>query len=259
MSRASRQAMLADIRRACTPRRGKSGIAEVEARLARHAPGPVPARARIERERQIALFIAEAERVQANVVRVKSIRDVPGAVAQYLARHNIEPRLKCAPDPLLRSVPWAQHSALTVAEGKGERDDPVGVTGAFVAVAETGTLVLVSGPESPTTLALVPPVHVAVVPTSRLLGTYEEAWVALRAKATPPGGAGRQTESPGPSSVFRPPTGGTTPGKDFFMPRAVNWITGPSRTADIEQTLLLGAHGPQRLFIVLVDEENAQP
>jgi L-lactate dehydrogenase complex protein LldG len=38
------------------------------------------------------------------------------------------------------------------------------------------------------------------------------------------------------------------------MPRNVNWITGPSRTADIEQTLLLGAHGPQRLHIVIVDE-----
>jgi L-lactate dehydrogenase complex protein LldG len=234
MSRASRQAMLADIRRACTARRGKSGIAEVEARLAGHAPGPVPARGRIERERQIALFTAEAERVQANVVRVKRLGDVPGAVAGYLARHNVEPRLKCAPDPLLRSVPWTHHSALAVAEGKGERDDPVGVTGAFAGVAETGTLVLASGPESPPTLALVPPVHVAVMPVARMLGTYEEVWAALRAKTT-------------------------SAGKDFAMPRVVNWITGPSRTADIEQTLLLGAHGPQRLLIVLVDEENAEP
>ncbi|MBM3581502.1 MAG: lactate utilization protein C, partial [Alphaproteobacteria bacterium] len=44
-------------------------------------------------------------------------------------------------------------------------------------------------------------------------------------------------------------------GAAFAMPRAVNWITGPSRTADIEQTLLLGAHGPQRMFVVLVDED----
>jgi L-lactate dehydrogenase complex protein LldG len=233
VSRASRQAILADIRRACTERRGKSGIAEVEARLASRAPGPIPARAQVDRERQIALFAAEAERVQASVVRVKRLADVPGAIAQYLARHNIEPRLKCAPDPLLRAVPWSKHPALSVAEGKGEGDDPVGVTGAFAAVAETGTLVLASGPESPTTLVLVPPVHVAVVPVRRLVGTYEDAWAALRAK-------------------------GAATGKNFVMPRAVNWITGPSRTADIEQTLLLGAHGPQRLFIVLVDEEDAK-
>jgi L-lactate dehydrogenase complex protein LldG len=227
MSRASRQAILADIRRACTERRGESGLAEVEARLKGQAPGPVPARAQIERERQVALFVAEAERVQAQVARVKSHADVPQAVAQYLARHNIEPRLKCAPDSLIRSVPWSKHPALTVAEGKGEANDPVGVTGALAAVAETGTLVLASGPESPATLALVPPTHVAIVPVDRLVGTYEEAWKTLRARSAK-------------------------------SPRVVNWITGPSRTADIEQTLLLGAHGPQRLFIVLVDEEAAQ-
>ena len=230
MSRVSRQAILVDVRRACTQRRGKSGLAEVEARLASCAPGPVPARGRIERDRQAALFIAEAERVQAGVVRVKRLADVPEAVAQYLARHNIEPSLRCAPDPLLRSIPWSKHSAISVTEGKGERDDPVGVTSAAVAVAETGTLVLASGPESPTTLALVPPVHIAVVPVARLVGTYEEAWGALRAKSARAGTA-------------------------FAMPRAVNWITGPSRTADIEQTLLLGAHGPQRMFVVLVDED----
>jgi L-lactate dehydrogenase complex protein LldG len=39
-----------------------------------------------------------------------------------------------------------------------------------------------------------------------------------------------------------------------LMPRTVNWITGPSRTADIEQTLLLGAHGPQRLHILIVND-----
>ncbi|RJO71147.1 MAG: lactate utilization protein C [Myxococcales bacterium] len=228
MSRVSRQAILVDIRRACTQRRGKSGLAEVEARLAARAPGPIPARGRIERERQAALFISEAERVQADVARVKRLADVPEAVAKYLARHNIEPSLKCAPDPLVRSIPWSKHSALSATEGKGERDDPVGVTGAVAAVAETGTLVLASGPESPTTLALVPPVHVAVVPVRRLVGTYEEAWGVLRAKRA---------------------------NAEFAMPRAVNWITGPSRTADIEQTLLLGAHGPQRLFIVLVDED----
>jgi L-lactate dehydrogenase complex protein LldG len=103
------------------------------------------------------------------------------------------------------------------------------VTSAFAMVAETGTLVLASGPESPTSLALVPPVHVAVAPLGRMVGSYEEAWARLRERAS---------------------AGGP------FMPRAVNWITGPSRTADIEQTLLLGAHGPQRLLIVLVDEEE---
>lgn len=227
MSRASRQFMLAAIRQACTARRGNSGVAAVTGRLGRHAAGPVPARGQVDRDHRIALFTAEAERVQANVVRVASLQDVPGVIAGYLAGRNIEPRLKLAPDPLLRNIPWAQQSTLSTTEGRGERNDPVGVTGAFAAVAETGTLVLASGADSPTSLAFVPPVHVAVVPLERLVGTYEEAWARLRESA--PGGQGP------------------------FMPRAVNWITGPSRTADIEQTLLLGAHGPQQLLIVLVD------
>ena len=227
MSRVSRQVMLAAIRRACTKRRGNSGVAAATARLGDHPAGPVPARGEGSREHQIALFIAEAERVQASVARVASVGDVPGAVAAYLASHNIEPRLKMAPDPWLRTIPWKQQSALSVTEGRAEGHDPVGVTGAFALVAETGTLVLASGADSPTSLAFVPPVHVAVAPVARLVGTYEEAWANLRARA--PGGRGP------------------------FMPRAVNWITGPSRTADIEQTLLLGAHGPQRLLIVLVD------
>ncbi len=233
VSRASRQFMLAAIRRACTKRRGNSGVAAAAARLGGHAAGPVPARGQVDRERRIALFVAEAERVQGSVVRVASPRDVPGAIAAYLAGHNIEPRLKMAPDPWLRSIPWKQQSSLSVTEGKGERNDPVGVTGVFACVAETGTLVLASGADSPTSLAFVPPVHIAVAPVARLVGTYEEAWAKLRERAT---------NEQGP-----------------FMPRAVNWITGPSRTADIEQTLLLGAHGPQRLLIVLVDEPGDGP
>ncbi|MBM3564741.1 MAG: lactate utilization protein C [Alphaproteobacteria bacterium] len=230
MSRASRQFMLATIRRACTQRRGETGVRAAAARLGRHEAGPVPARGRLDREGQIALFTAEATRVEATVKRVASLKDVPGAVAAYLAGQNIEARLKMAPDPWLRNIPWSKSSVISVTEGVGERNDAVGVTTAAVMVAETGTLVLASGPESPTSLALVPPVHVAVVPVGRMVGSYEEAWARLRERA---------------------PAGGP------FMPRAVNWITGPSRTADIEQTLLLGAHGPQRQLIILVDEEKA--
>ena len=103
-------------------------------------------------------------------------------------------------------------------------------TGSFAGVAETGTLVLLSGPESPTTLNFLPDVHIALLFTDRVVGSYEDVWARLRAR-----------------------DGATV------MPRVVNWITGPSRTADIEQTLLLGAHGPRRLHIILVDEVPAAP
>jgi L-lactate dehydrogenase complex protein LldG len=97
----------------------------------------------------------------------------------------------------------------------------VGITGAFCAIAETGTLMLLSGPRMPGATSLLPETHVAIVRTGRIVRGMEDAWALLR------------SEHPA-------------------MPRAVNFISGPSRTADIEQTLVLGAHGPYRVHVVLV-------
>lgn len=228
----SRATILGTIRRSLTQGGVQSaGAAEVDRRLNVHAANLVPARAKIDPARQVALFVAEAERVNATVARAPSLKDAPGLIARYLAERNLPAALRIAPDPLLRRVPWSQQPILSVSEGPARADDAVGVTAAFAGIAETGTLALLSGPECPTTLALLPGTHIVVLPQARLVGTYEEVWAKLRASA---GGA-------------------------RFMPRVVNWITGPSRTADIEQTLLLGAHGPQRLHIVLVAnaEEDA--
>lgn len=197
----------------------------LEERLAAHAPGPVPARGQLEAAARQRLFQAEAERVSASVARVPSLADVPQAVAEFLARHNLPSILKAAPDERLAAIPWARSSALTVSEGRGEDEDAVSVTAAFAGVAETGTLMLLSGPESPTTLNVLPDTHVAVVRSGDIAGTYEEAWARLRAERA-------------------------------ALPRTVNFVTGPSRTADIEQTLLLGAHGPRRLLIVIVDDNE---
>ncbi|MGH8633569.1 MAG: LutC/YkgG family protein, partial [Burkholderiales bacterium] len=91
----------------------------------------------------------------------------------------------------------------------------------FCAIAETGTLMTVSGRETPATVSLLPETHVAVVRQSRIVRGMEEAWQLARREL------GR-------------------------LPRAVTFISGPSRTADIEQTVTLGAHGPYRVHIILV-------
>ena len=85
-----------------------------------------------------------------------------------------------------------------------------------------------SGPRTPATTSLLPETHIAVVRASRLVRGMEDAWKLLRDEH----------------------------GADF-MPRALNFISGPSRTADIEQTLVLGAHGPYRVHIVLVGDPPA--
>ncbi len=199
--------------------------AEAQKRLKTPRAGPLPSRALVNHKARVELFLEEARRVEATAVRVASLSEVAAAIAGYLSENGLPGELRIAPHPDLLNVPWAGQPHLTVRQGPAVGDDPVGIAIAFAGIAETGTLVLLSGVESPTTLNFLPDTHIVVLPTARVHATYEDVWAALRAR-----GRG-------------------------FMPRTVNWITGPSRTADIEQTILLGAHGPRRLHIVLIDDD----
>ena len=107
----------------------------------------------------------------------------------------------------------------------GRGSDQVSITGAFAGIAETGTLVMASGPDHPVTLNLLPDTHIVVLREADIVGGYEDVWGRLRQRY----------------------------GKDR-MPRTVNTITGPSRTGDIEQAIELGAHGPRRMHILVVRE-----
>jgi len=191
----------------------------------------IPARGRLGTKARVDLFIREAEQASATVARVSSLSGVPREVARFLAKNNLPMTLKVAPGISEPAIPWTRETLLSVEEGRADGSESASVSRAFAGIAETGTLVMLSGPDNPTTLNFLPPTHVVVISASEIVGDYEESWKSLREK----GQQGR------------------------FMPRAVNWITGPSRTADIEQTLLMGAHGPQRLHIVIVDEENPAP
>lgn len=224
----SRHAVLGNLRRSL--RRGDDRTAAeraVDARLDAQAANTVPERGRQDIAGRIALFIAEAAKVDVTVDRVDTMAAVPRAVAVYLAAHNLPAKITVAPDPDLDAVPWRDQPTLVLRRGNADALDAVTVTSAFAGVAETGTLVLLSGPDSPTGLNFLPDAHVVVMRTDRLLGTFEDMWTRIRSRG------------------------------EGFMPRAVNWITGPSRSADIEQTLLLGAHGPKKLHLVLVDEPGA--
>ncbi len=208
-----------------------------EQRLDGHPANLIPARGRLGPKARVDLFIREAERVNATVARVSSVSGVPREVARYLAKNNLPMILKIAPGTSEAKVPWTEQTLLSVEEGRADGTEAVSISRAFAGVAETGTLVLLSGPANPTTLNFLPPTHVVMISASEIAGDYEEVWSRLRAS----GGGGDPDQ------------------EGHFMPRTVNWITGPSRTADIEQKLLLGAHGPQRLHIVIVDDETHGP
>jgi len=233
---AARDEILGAIRSALAPmrdaRKGRApegGADAARHRIDAHAPGLVPARGRLGDKARVDLFIREAERVNATVARVSGAAGVPREVARYLAKNNLAMAIKVAPDLAEPIVPWMEQTLLDVDTGPADGGERVGVSRAFAGVAETGTLVLRAGPKSPTSLNFLPPTHMVVLSAADIAGDYETVWRRLRTE---------NAESRG-----------------GFMPRAVNWITGPSRTADIEQTLLLGAHGPQRLHIVIADEE----
>ena len=201
-----------------------AGRQEVEARLAQPPRGPAVARAGLPQADKVALFCQWAEANNATVARV-SPDQVAAEVVNYLARSNLPAEAVRAPDADLDRFDWAGQKMLSLRKGRAEGTDHVSITGAFAGIAETGTLVMASGPDHPVTLNLLPDTHVVVLNESDIVGGYEDVWARLRARY----------------------------GKDR-MPRTVNTITGPSRTGDIEQTIELGAHGPRRMHVLVVRE-----
>ena len=204
----------------------------LRARMAAHPRHLIPARSRLPRPEQILLFLRNLEKEYATFARVPAMDDVPPAVADYLAAQNLPSSFAMAPHPALQALPWHARPLLMIREGRASPSDLVSVQHGYAAVAETGTLMLPSGSERPTTLNLLCDTEIVVLRASRVMGAFEEAWDLLRAERH--------------DSV----TGG-------FMPRNVMLVTGPSRSADIESVLELGAHGPRRVHVVLVDDEAA--
>jgi L-lactate dehydrogenase complex protein LldG len=226
----AREEILADIRRSLgRDRLDVATEAKLRARVTAHRRNPVPARATALDDRaRIDLFVAMAREAQATVARVGSDAAVPAAVAEYLAAQNLPAEFIMAPDPDLDAIPWSSRPLLQIRRGDTPAANATTVTPAFAAIAETGTLLLISGPTTPTTLNFLPDTHVVILRVGQIVATYEDGWDRLRiARALP---------------------------KD--LPRVANFITGPSRTADIEQQIVQGMHGPRRLHIVLVEPES---
>jgi L-lactate dehydrogenase complex protein LldG len=224
----SRAQVLGAIRRGL--RRGPLPEAEVAALRARLANPPrhlIPARSRVPRPEQVALFARNVEKEFGTLARVAEAAAVPAAIADYLAAQNLPSRFVLAPHPALLGLPWSDRPLLAFEARRAEATDQVSVQHGFAGIAETGTLMLPSDAARPTTLNILPDTAIVVLRTTRLVGAYEEAWDLLRAE-----------------------TGGA-------MPRNVMLVTGPSRSADIEQTLELGAHGPRRLHIILIEDDPA--
>lgn len=188
----------------------------IDAWLAQRQAGPRPA-LDADAAALLARFREKSLAQSTTLDAVAGLAEVPAAVARYLAGLGIPPRAVCW--ATLAGLDW-RGAGIEAADRGAVDADLVGITGCHAAVAETGTLMLLSGADTPATVSLLPETHIAVVPASRIVAGMEEAWQLVRDERGQ-------------------------------LPRAVNFISGPSRTGDIEQTIVLGAHGPYRVHVVI--------
>ena len=213
----ARERILARIRKAQgrgASRPSQAELRAIETYLRAHPRGTLP---KVEGD-LVARFRARAEAMQSTADEVTADADVPAAVARYLKSGNL-PLSGCV-WPQLAHLGW-KAAGLALEPRAANGSDAIGVTGVFAAIAETGTLVLASGPDTPATASLLPETHVAVVRAGRIVAHMEDAFALAR-------------------EAFGQ------------LPRALNFVSGPSRTADIDQTIVLGAHGPSRVHIILI-------
>lgn len=215
--------------RGAIERSGNQGDREaaVADRLAASPRGVMPSRGALEADERLALFKRQAEAVSATVETIPSYDDLPSSVAGYLRERNLPAIVRMGDDPRLRAADWQREATLEILDGATDGNDLAGISHAFGAIAETGTLALLSGPDNPTTINFLPEYHIAVLSADDVAGDMETIWDRMRSRF----------------------------GKGV-MSRVVNFVTGPSRSADIEQTILLGAHGPRALHIVIVDQQK---
>ena len=221
-NRAARDAVLARVRGAL----GKSddraeARAAAESYVASHAQGPRPAMP----SDLVARFVQRATDMESTVERIGDRSEIAPAVARYIDALVLPPAIDAQRSkagvcwPELADLDWGR-AGLAIEPRPTTGQDRLGITGTFCAIAETGTLVMLAGAESPTATALLVDTHVAVVRAERIVSGMEEAFGLIRRERGP-------------------------------LPRAVNFISGPSRTGDIEQTIVLGAHGPFRVHILV--------
>lgn len=218
----SREEILAKVRSAVAATDPSSQRrAAVEARLLQ-APRSAPALQRVAvPESELSdVFKSELKRQLADVIDLNM--SIPLAIAGHIKDAGLPAVLRCGTDPRLASLPWHETPALTLNKGAARADDPIGLSHAFCGIAETGTLAMLSGPDNPVTLCFLPDTHIIVVRRRDIVASYEDACTLLRRHL-------------GPGQ----------------MPRTLNLISGPSRTADIGGKIVIGAHGPRRMCVVI--------
>lgn len=202
-----------------TRQNGQDAASIIERRLSAHQRGPVP----VFPEELLERFILKLKNVVGTVKEISDMSELPAAVSEYLSSLNVEQKIVTAV-PEIHSLNWP--ADFEVNNRAAISSDLSSVTMAYAAVAETGTLVLQAAKETPTSLNFLPDNFICVLKQQDIHTSMEDIWDAIRKD-------------------------------DKGMPRVVNFITGPSRTADVEQTIQLGAHGPRYLHVIIIRQAGS--
>ncbi|MGI9402363.1 MAG: LutC/YkgG family protein [Rhizobiaceae bacterium] len=195
----------------------------VENRISDHPSGVLPQGPELVAQK-IKKFADKAQLAAASVDIVAAGGEAR-AIAKWLRAHNLPQSLRTGSDARLKKIKWPKICPPELKQGPSDGLDLVGLSHGLAGISESGTLVLASGQQNPTTINFLPENHIVVLDAKNIENDHEAVWKKIRRRY----GSGK-------------------------MPRTINMITGPSRSADIEQTLILGAHGPVRLHIVIVKD-----
>lgn len=202
--------------------------ATVRARLSEHGRNLVPRRGQVTGAEARDAFTTRMGANAGTVQHLSGVAQILPAIADYLRAQSVTGPLRLQPDPVLCGLDRAPLAPWEVREGVPAPEDATGVSVAFAGIAETGSLLMHSGDDAPTLMNFLPENHIAILPSCRLVGALEEGWDRLRRA------------------------------RNNQMPRAVNLISGPSRSADIAMTMIMGAHGPKRLHVLMVEGDDWQ-
>ena len=150
----------------------------------------------------------------ARVDVIQRLTDAIPLIERFIVEKALAPQLHLSP-ALQREWPTTHHIEIT--HGTTDGTHKLCASRAWAGIADTGTLVLLSGPDNPTRLNFLADYHLVFVRKDQIVADKKKIWKKLEQEET--------------------------------LPRALNFISGPSRTADIEQTIALGAHGPRFLWV----------
>lgn len=164
-------------------------------------------------------FIAKVEASIAHAHRVASLPDVPAKIAEIHRLSNAAPELHVAAESVLQHLPWNTVPGLAISSAPPGGDQSA-LSAAEFGIAETGTLVFFSGPNARSSWHFRPGREFILIEHSRILPRFEDVLANIDTRSG--------------------------------IPATINLVTGPSRTADIEQTIELGAHGPREIHILII-------